>query len=151
MNALRSANSSLVVDFVKFQKVVYAESSKQLSLDGFKIDKMNLNPSYNFCLWAMYLFIFLYWGRNLCYLLCIASPIFPGHRPYEFAKCSGDRGPVPGRVIPNTFKIALDGAWLNIQHYKVRVKWSNSGNRVAPFPTPRYCSYWKWSLRVTLD
>ena len=31
-----------------------------------------------------------------------------------------------------------------------KVKWSNLGNRVTPFPTPRYCSYWKESLRVAI-
>ena len=32
-----------------------------------------------------------------------------------------------------------------------RVKWSNPGNGVVPTPTPWCCSYWKGSLRVTLD
>ena len=36
--------------------------------------------------------------------------------------------------------------------YKVsRVKWSNQGKGVAPSPTPQCSSYWKGSLRVTLD
>ena len=39
------------------------------------------------------------------------------------------------------------------QYYEVRikVKWSNPGNRVAPSPTPQCSSYWKGSLQVTLD
>ena len=45
----------------------------------------------------------------------------------------------------------LDASLLNTQHYKVRVKWSNPGKEVAPSPTPLYSSYWKGSLRVTLD
>ena len=32
-----------------------------------------------------------------------------------------------------------------------RVKWSNPGKGVAPFPTPRCSSYWKGRLWVTLD
>ena len=32
-----------------------------------------------------------------------------------------------------------------------RVKWSNLGKGVAPFPTPRCRSYWKGSLLVALD
>ena len=32
-----------------------------------------------------------------------------------------------------------------------RVKWSNSGRGVKPFPTPRCSSYWKGSLLFTLD
>ena len=35
--------------------------------------------------------------------------------------------------------------------YISRVKWSNPTKGVAPFPTPRCSSYWKGSLRVTLD
>ena len=33
----------------------------------------------------------------------------------------------------------------------IRVKWSNPVNGVAPFPTSRCSSYWKGSLRVTID
>ena len=46
-----------------------------------------------------------------------------------------------------------DAALLNTQHYKVptKVHWSNPGKGVAHFPTPSCSSYWKGSLRVTLD
>ena len=49
--------------------------------------------------------------------------------------------------------MVLDANLLNIQHHKVRIKgkWSNIGTAVAPSPTPRYSSYWKGSLQVTLD
>ena len=67
-----------------------------------------------------------------------------------FAYGPGDRGSIPDRVIPKIKKMVLDAALLNTQHYKVRVKWSSSRNGVAPSPTPRYSSYWKGSLRVTL-
>ena len=48
----------------------------------------------------------------------------------------GDRVSIPSRVIPKTPKMVLDAALLNTQYYKVRikVKWSNSGNGVAPSP-----------------
>ena len=39
-----------------------------------------------------------------------------------FAGGLGDRGSIPGRVIPKTFKMVLDTALLNIQQYKVRIK-----------------------------
>ena len=39
-----------------------------------------------------------------------------------FAKASGDRGSVPGRVKPKTQKIVLDAALLNTQHEKVWIK-----------------------------
>ena len=38
-----------------------------------------------------------------------------------------------------------------IIRYGSRVKWSNPGKGVAPSPTPWCSSYWKGSLRVTLD
>ena len=34
----------------------------------------------------------------------------------------GDRGSIPGRVIPKTQKMVLDTALLNTQHYKVHIK-----------------------------
>ena len=34
----------------------------------------------------------------------------------------GDRGSIPGRVIPKTLKMVLDTSLLNIQHYKVHIK-----------------------------
>ena len=39
-----------------------------------------------------------------------------------FANGSGDRGSIPGRVIPKTQKMVLDAALFNIQHYKIRIK-----------------------------
>ena len=35
--------------------------------------------------------------------------------------------------------------------YVSRVKWSNPGKRVAPSPTNRYSSFWKWNLLVAFD
>ena len=62
------------------------------------------------------------------------------------------RGSIAGRVIQKTEKMVLDAALL-ITHDEARIKgkWGNLGNGVAPSPTPRYSSYWKESLRVTLD
>ena len=39
-----------------------------------------------------------------------------------FTNGSGDRGSIPGRVIPKTQKIVFDPALLNTQHYKVWIK-----------------------------
>ena len=39
-----------------------------------------------------------------------------------FANGPGDRGSIPGRVIPKTQKMVLDSALLNTQHFKVRIK-----------------------------
>ena len=39
-----------------------------------------------------------------------------------FANDSGDRGSIPGRVIPKTQKMVLDTSLLNTLHYKARIK-----------------------------
>ena len=39
-----------------------------------------------------------------------------------FTNDLGDRGSIPGWVIPKTQKMALDPALLNTQHYKVLIK-----------------------------
>ena len=39
-----------------------------------------------------------------------------------FANGPGDLGSIPGRVIPNTFKMVLDISLLNTQQYKARIK-----------------------------
>ena len=72
-----------------------------------------------------------------------------------FTNGLGDRGSILGRVIPKTQKMVLDAILLNTQHYKVRIKGeveqSKWMNGVTPSPIPWCCSYWKWSLRVTLN
>ena len=56
-----------------------------------------------------------------------------------FTNGPGDRGSIPGRVIPKTLKMLLDTSLLNTQQYKVlsRVKWSNPGKGVVPPLHPR--------------
>ena len=66
-----------------------------------------------------------------------------------FANGPRDLGSITGRVIPKTLKMVLDTSLLN--RYVSRVKWSNPGKGLAPFPTLRCCSYWKGSLLVALD
>ena len=39
-----------------------------------------------------------------------------------FANDPGDRGSIPGRVLPKTKKMVVDVALLNTQHYKVRIQ-----------------------------
>ena len=67
----------------------------------------------------------------------------------------GDRGSIPARVIPKTRKMVLHTALLNTQHYKVRIKGkveqSRNRNEETPSSTLRCSSYWKGSLRVSLD
>ena len=41
---------------------------------------------------------------------------------WVFANGPGDRGSIPGQVIPKTQKMVLDAALVNTQHYKVRIK-----------------------------
>ena len=58
-----------------------------------------------------------------------------------FANGPGDQGPIPGRVIPKTRKMALDSALLNTQHYKVRIKGEVEQSREWSRDTPRRGSY----------
>ena len=53
-----------------------------------------------------------------------------------FANVPGDRGSIPGGVIPKTQKFVLDVALLNTQHYKVRIKGKveQSGVRSCALP-----------------
>ena len=62
-----------------------------------------------------------------------------------FANGPEDLGSILSRAIPKTQKMVLDAILLNTQ------QWRNSGKGVAPSYTPRCSSYWKGSLRVTLD
>ena len=39
-----------------------------------------------------------------------------------YANGPGDRGSIPGRVIPKTQKMVLDATLLNTQYYEVRIK-----------------------------
>ena len=39
-----------------------------------------------------------------------------------FANGLGDRGSIPGRVIPKTLKMVFDTSLLNTQQYKVGIK-----------------------------
>ena len=39
-----------------------------------------------------------------------------------FANGLGDRGSIPGGVIPKTLKMVLDAALFNTQHYMVKIK-----------------------------
>ena len=53
-----------------------------------------------------------------------------------------DLGSIPGRVLPKTFKkwyLIPPCLTLSIIRYVSRVKWSNPGKEVVPFPTP-WCS-----------
>ena len=64
----------------------------------------------------------------------------------------GERGSIPGRVIPKTQKWYLMPSCL-MQHHKVWIKGkcSNPGKDVVPSPTHQYSSCWKGSFRVALD
>ena len=83
-----------------------------------------------------------------CYIL-FQRPISLMSR--VFTNGLGDWSSIPGQVIPKTQKMVLDATLLNTQHYKVRIKWSNPRNKIAPSPTPWCSSYWKGSLQVTLN
>ena len=53
-----------------------------------------------------------------------------------FANGPGEKGSIPGRVIPKTQKMVLDASLLNTQHYKVwiKVKVEKSRERSSALP-----------------
>ena len=55
-----------------------------------------------------------------------------------FVSGPGDRGSIPGRVIPKTQKMVLYAALLNTQHYKAQIKGKvqQSSEWSSAFPTP---------------
>ena len=58
-----------------------------------------------------------------------------------FANNPGDRGSIPGRVIPKIQKMVLDESLLNTQHCKVGIKGKGIQSRkVVTSSTPRCCS-----------
>ena len=62
-----------------------------------------------------------------------------------FANGPGDRGSIPGRVIPKTQKMALDASLVNTQHYKVWMKGKVGQSREWSSALPntlRCSSYW---------
>ena len=66
-----------------------------------------------------------------------------GQMSRVFTNGQGDWDSIPSRVLPKTQKMVLDTTLLSTQYNKVRirVKWSNPGNRVVPSTTPRCSSY----------
>ena len=62
----------------------------------------------------------MFYGRENLAGYLMANPIGPMSR--VFASGPGDQDSIPSRIIPKTQKMVLDGALLNTQHYKVRIK-----------------------------
>ena len=71
----------------------------------------------------MFIYLFIYLFNHLFHVLTtlyfVYRPI--GQMSRLFAIGPGDRGSIPGRVIPKTQKIVLDATFLYSQHYKVRI------------------------------
>ena len=63
---------------------------------------------------------------KLVLLISYQHPVYSGNQGNGlmirvFANGPGDRGSIPGQVISKTQKMVLDAAFLNSQHYKVRI------------------------------
>ena len=68
---------------------------------------------------------------SICTHICVYAYVFIKRYMYVpaislmsrvFANGPGDRGSIPGRVIPKTQKMVLDAALLSTQYYMVRIK-----------------------------
>ena len=57
----------------------------------------------------------------MCVCVCVCNGAI-GLMSRVFRNDPGDRGLMPGRVIPKTQKMVLDSVLLNAQRYKVRIK-----------------------------
>ena len=70
-----------------------------------------------------------------------------------FTDSPEDWSSIPRQVILKTQKMVLDAFQLNTQHYKVRVKGEveQSRERSNALPNNLVNSYWKGSLKVTLN
>ena len=51
-----------------------------------------------------------------------------------FTYFSGDRGSIPGRVVPNIQVMGLDAALLNVEHYRIMIKGKVQGMEEHPLP-----------------
>ena len=58
-----------------------------------------------------------------------------------FANGPGDRGSIPGRVIPKIQKMVFDAALINTQHSKVRIKGKVEQSKEWSSALP-YASVW---------
>ena len=54
--------------------------------------------------------------------MCVCVNCAIGLMSRVFANGLGDRGSIPGRVIPKTQNMVLDAALFCTQHYKVQIK-----------------------------
>ena len=66
--------------------------------------------------------MYLYYINTCTYLCTHTHTHAYGIMVRVFAKGPGDRGSIPGRVIPKTQKFLLDAALLSTQHNKERIK-----------------------------
>ena len=73
--------------------------------------------------WIKYIY------RIYIYLLLLKKNRFIGLVDRVLANNPGDRGSIPGRVIPKTKKMVLDTSLFNTQQYKVRIKGKEEQSR----------------------
>ena len=66
---------------------------------------------------VLYIYIYIYMYVCVCVCNRLIGPL-----GRVFTNGLGDRGSIPGRVIPKTLKMVLNTSLLNTQQYKVRIK-----------------------------
>ena len=102
---------------------------------------------------SIYLYLFIYYSLFIIIYLLFMVHLAIGLMSRLFAYGPGDRGSIPGQVMPKTQKMVLDAALICTQDFKVRIKGKVEQSREwsSALPTPRCSSYWKGSLQVTFD
>ena len=73
------------------------------------------------------------------------------YRHSSMARANGVQNQVESYQRPEKRYLIFPCLTLSIIWYVSRVKWSNTGKRVALSPIPRCSSYWKESFCVALD
>ena len=76
-------------------------------------------------------------GKKIIYIYIYIYNRIIGLMNRVLANGPGDRGSIPGRVLPKTPKMVLDTTLLNTQHYKVwikgKVEQSRERSRALPY------------------
>ena len=105
---------------------------------------------YSFSSWSRK----IYWGKQIIQELKYITANLTGHWHNKYSPMAREtwvQSQVESYQRLKKWYLILPCLTLSIIRLGSRVKWSNSGNRVAPSPTPWCSSYRKERLRVTLD
>ena len=113
-----------------------------ISFDETKLAKGSRRMQFMYVCMCIYVRVRISVYVCMCMHICVCmyyAYVFVCNRPIGqvgrvFANAPGDRGSIPGRIIPKTQKwyLRFSSLTLSIIRCGLRVKWSNRGKGVAP-------------------